>query len=76
MASKRRSNVSQSSESTQARPSTTGRIILPGVDVVREGRAEPFLEISPTLSSATVQWFRFQLSPAGKINRLDIGQAP
>jgi AraC family transcriptional regulator len=56
MASKRRSNVSQSSESTQARPSTTGRIILPGVDVVREGRAEPFLEISPTLSSATVQW--------------------
>jgi AraC family transcriptional regulator len=56
MASKRRSNVSQSSESTQARPSTTSRIILPGVDVVREGRAEPFLETPPTLSSATVQW--------------------
>ena len=56
MATKHRANVSHFSESTQARPSTTSRIILPGVDVVREGRAEPFLETPPTLSSATVQW--------------------
>jgi len=56
MAAKHLANVSQSSEGFQARPSMTGRIVLPGVDVVREGRAEPFLDSPPTLSSATVQW--------------------
>jgi len=56
MASKHRANVSQSSESAQARPSTASRVILPGVDVVREGRAEPFLRTRPTLSSVPAQW--------------------
>ncbi len=56
MASKHRANVSQSSASAQARPSTTSRIILPGVDVVREGRAEPFLDSRPIRSSAPAQW--------------------
>lgn len=31
-------------------------LILPGVDVVRAGREEPFLEAIPILSSASVQW--------------------
>jgi AraC family transcriptional regulator len=56
MASKHRVNVLGSSESAHARPSTTSRIILPGVDVIREGRAEPFLDTAPTLSSATAEW--------------------
>jgi AraC family transcriptional regulator len=56
MASKHRANVSQSAESGQARPSPASRIILPGIDVVREGRAEPFLGARPTLSSAPLQW--------------------
>src|SRR5260221_14401445 len=56
MAAEHLANVSQSLESFRARPSTTGRIVLPGVNVVREGRAEPFLDFPPTLSSATVQW--------------------
>jgi hypothetical protein len=56
MAAKHLANVSQSSEGFQAKPSQTSRIILPGVDVVREGRAEPFLNAPPTLSSATAQW--------------------
>jgi AraC family transcriptional regulator len=30
--------------------------VLPGVEVMREGRAEPFLDAQPSLSSATVQW--------------------
>ena len=30
--------------------------ILPGVEVVREGRVEPFLHFHPTLSSAAVRW--------------------
>jgi AraC family transcriptional regulator len=56
MASQHRANVLESVESTQARPSTTSRIFLPGVDVIREGRAEPFLDTAPTLSSATAKW--------------------
>jgi AraC family transcriptional regulator len=31
-------------------------LILPGVEVVREGRVEPFLHAHPTLSSANVRW--------------------
>jgi AraC family transcriptional regulator len=37
-------------------PSTASRIIVPGIDVVREGRTEPFLDSRPTRSSAPVQW--------------------
>jgi AraC family transcriptional regulator len=35
---------------------SAGRLILPGVEVVREGRVEPFLDAHPTLSSAAVRW--------------------
>jgi AraC family transcriptional regulator len=54
--SKHRDDVSQSPESAQAMPSTASRIIVPGIDVVREGRTEPFLDSRPTRSSAPVQW--------------------
>jgi AraC family transcriptional regulator len=47
MAARYRSDVLQSAESVR---------IPSGVDVVREGRAEPFLDSPPTLSSAPVQW--------------------
>ena len=33
-----------------------GSLILPGVEVRREGRFEPFLDAHPTLSSADVRW--------------------
>jgi len=36
-------------------PGTT-RIIVPGVDVLRDGREEPFLATRPTLSSVPAQW--------------------
>jgi len=36
--------------------SVNKQLILPGVDVVREGRQERFLETPPTLSSSPVQW--------------------
>ena len=56
MAPKDRARVSQSAESGQARPSPASRIIVPGIDVVREGRAQPFLDTRPTLSSVPLHW--------------------
>jgi len=47
MAARYRSDIVQSAESVR---------IPSGLDVVREGRAEPFLDTPPTLSSAPVQW--------------------
>jgi AraC family transcriptional regulator len=39
------------------RPYAAGApLILPGVEVVREGRVEPLLHARPTLSSAAVRW--------------------
>ena len=39
------------------RPSRAGRSpILPGVEVMRQGRVEPFLHVHPTHSSTDVQW--------------------
>jgi AraC family transcriptional regulator len=32
------------------------RIVLSGVDVVRDGRAEPFLDFRPSRSSTPAQW--------------------
>jgi hypothetical protein len=55
MASKYHGNVSQSCENAP-RPSTTSHIILSGVDVVRDGRAEPFLDSRPIRSGAPAQW--------------------
>jgi AraC family transcriptional regulator len=37
------------------RPTGCG-LVIPGVEVVREGRVEPFLRARPALSSAAVQW--------------------
>jgi AraC family transcriptional regulator len=34
----------------------SNRFIIPGIDVLREGRGEPFLDTRPTLSSSPVQW--------------------
>jgi len=39
----------------RARPGST-RIIVPGVDVLRDGREEPFLRTRPTLSSVPAKW--------------------
>jgi len=36
-------------------------LILPGVEVMREGRVEPFLHAHPMLSSADVRWSGFVL---------------
>jgi AraC family transcriptional regulator len=56
MASKYQADVSQTCESARTVCSTTNRIILSGVDVVRDGRAEPFLDSRPIRSSAPAQW--------------------
>jgi hypothetical protein len=48
-------DVSQSAEGARVQSPTVSRLIVPGVGVVRNGRAEPFLETRPTLSSAPVQ---------------------
>jgi AraC family transcriptional regulator len=56
MADEHRPGVSQSAEGPHARLPTVSRPIVPMVDVVREGRAEPFLDSLPTRSSARVQW--------------------
>jgi AraC family transcriptional regulator len=37
-------------------PCTFGRLAVPAVDVVREGRIEPFLDSRPTKSSAPAHW--------------------
>lgn len=52
---------------------TASSIIVPGVDVVREGRVQPFLDTCPTLSSAHLEWGGIALqnykSPAHLIPR-------
>jgi len=49
-------NVSQSCEGARPGSSASNRIILSGVDVVRDGRAEPFLDSRPIRSGAPAQW--------------------
>ena len=39
-----------------ALPAPTNRPVVPGIEVVREGRVEPFLHAHPALSSAAIQW--------------------
>jgi AraC family transcriptional regulator len=46
----------EASEGWRASSSTDRGIIVPGVTVVREGSAEPLLDIPPTLSSSSIQW--------------------
>ena len=43
-------------EGVAPRRSDVNRFIVPGVQVVREGRVEPFLGTDPKLSSTTVRW--------------------
>ena len=38
------------------RRAPTDRPVVPGIEVVREGRVEPFLHAHPALSSAAIQW--------------------
>jgi AraC family transcriptional regulator len=54
MGTKHRADVSEAAEDARGRSPTVSRIIVPGVDVVREGRAEPFL--GPTPSGSSVHW--------------------
>jgi AraC family transcriptional regulator len=62
----------RSAETTPAR-NPFGGLIIPGVDVVRGGREEPFLKAAPTVSSASAQWRGLALNhytvPAVLINR-------
>lgn len=51
-----RVNVSHLASADRQRFPASNRFIVPGIDVVREGRAEPFLDSKPTLSSSPVQW--------------------
>ena len=49
--------IPKSAEGSCLGPSTLHRLTVPVVvDVVREGRVEPFLDTPPTKSSAPVQW--------------------
>jgi len=51
--------AAHSPETPKARRDTAPRaagLALPGVEVVRDGRIEPFLHAHPTLSSAAVRW--------------------
>jgi AraC family transcriptional regulator len=56
MGTKHRVDVSEPAETARARSPAVGRLIVPGVDVVREGRAEPFLDSRSTRLSAPVVW--------------------
>src|SRR6185312_8740716 len=49
-----RVNASNPRHGSRERPSN--RFIVSGIYVLREGRAEPFLDRQPTLSSSPVQW--------------------
>jgi AraC family transcriptional regulator len=49
-------DVPQPPQSTAQPRSTGGDLILPGLEVIREGRVEPFLHAHPALSSVPVRW--------------------
>ncbi len=49
-------DYSQSLENVSPRRSRAGLGIHPGVEVIREGRVEPFLGTRPKLSSTAVRW--------------------
>jgi hypothetical protein len=51
-----RSIAARPSDGAGARYPAISRIIVPGVDVVRDGREESFLATRPTLSSVPVEW--------------------
>lgn len=43
-------------EDSREESPAVNRFSVPGIDVLREGRAEPFLDRQPTLSSSPAQW--------------------
>lgn len=49
-------DVRQPAPATARPRSTAGRPIVPGVEVLREGKVEPLLHAHPRLSSAAVRW--------------------
>jgi AraC family transcriptional regulator len=51
-----RVNLSHLPNAGRERPPSSNRFTVPGIDVLREGRAEPFLDTKPALSSSPVQW--------------------
>ena len=51
-----RVDIPHPAEDSRAPSPAVNRIIVPGIEVVREGRAEPFLDRRPTLSSSPAQW--------------------
>jgi len=56
MAATYHSIVHKLSGSASARYPASSRVVVPGVDVVRDGREEPFLPSRPTLSSVPAAW--------------------
>jgi AraC family transcriptional regulator len=56
MGDKNCTGVSKSTNAAQARRPAVSRLIVPAIDVVREGRPEPFLDSHPTRSSTPAQW--------------------
>ncbi len=56
MGAGRRPDVSRSAEDSRARSPAANARIAPSVAVVRDGRAEPFLDARPTLSSSPALW--------------------
>ena len=56
MAAACHSIVPSLSGNARARCPASGRILVPGIDVVRDGREEPFLASPPTLSSVPAAW--------------------
>ena len=56
MAATNRADAPTSIGGSSPQPTTDVRQIVSGVDIVREGRAEPFLNSRPTLSSTSAHW--------------------
>lgn len=43
-------------DDSRAQSAPVNRFSVPGIDVVREGRSEPFISTEPTLSSSSARW--------------------
>jgi hypothetical protein len=56
MSAAARFNLPHFSEGNQARSLSINRRFVPGIEVVRRGRAEPFLDKQPALCSSPAQW--------------------
>jgi AraC family transcriptional regulator len=56
MGTKHRADVLRSADTAATGSPMADRLIVPGVDVIRAGRAERFLDTPPTRSSASIEW--------------------